>query len=52
VAVLTGDNWLVMRRQCQECGVRAWACVLVADRVVCMGCVHKALGVLMGLVRP
>lgn len=52
VALLTGDAGLVTRRQCQECGVRAWACVLVADRVACMGCVYKAVGVLIGVVRP
>lgn len=52
VALLTGDKSLVTRRQCQECGVRAWACVLVADRVVCMGCIYKAVGVLVGVVRP
>jgi len=52
VALLTGDKTLVEARRCTECGKRTWACVLLGDCIACARCTHKALGVVMGLVRP
>lgn len=52
VALLTGDKALVEPRRCTECGVRTWSCVFLGDCTSCARCLHKALGVVMGLVRP
>lgn len=52
VAALTGDKTLVERKRCTECGVRSWSCVLLGDCVSCAACLHRAMGVVMGLVRP
>lgn len=52
VHLLTGNSLLVSRKPCGECGTRTYNMVLVADTPVCVGCLHKALGVAMGLVTP
>lgn len=52
VALLTGDKTLVQPITCDECTRRTWSCVLVGQAHVCARCLHKSLGVVMGLVRP
>jgi hypothetical protein len=52
VLLLTGDKTLVQPITCDECTRRTWSCVQVGPAHLCARCLHKALGVVMGLVRP
>ncbi len=52
VVLLTGDKTLVQPITCDECARRMWSCVEVGPAHVCSRCLHKSLGVVMGLVRP
>ena len=51
VDLLTDGQLIISPRACKECGARSYGMVEVGGVPLCVTCVHRAMGVLIGVTR-